>query len=787
MTALNNLNTARNQFDAGTSTSAVLGFQGWASEAGLAVPSSASIQQPNGRHRATDNVSRQASGASSASSPPLFSSGTGPHYSPLEPMSKISPLVVAQNLLPGKRYIGPVIADEEAEPIDEDLLKAKMAADFLEFKMDVRIRMIQQFHAKASAIEIELVKQLDSDGSRENRLRTMQEHEQNMMSLRESKEIERKRLCDEERDRRLQEHKFFKQVAAHKADQARWNTTASSSKTPVNKPTVQNGWTTQSAPKLASQKENLSTGSQPTTAPKPDHPSILKKSNSAHFRDPILPGFDEAAFLRTQAEAASLAKGKQPLPTAFDLPKRPSALKKAEDISSQDEPSELVVPPHVVQPSAVPKGKKGKKGPVVIQQTKTVTFNEEPEIDAEPPPQFFAPSASGTKGVKGAKVSLSSKPSKSVMIEEEPDEDADPSFSVWSTKVPRNTTSASASAKKAKVAVVSEVAEADPSPPAPPAFGWGSTASRGSAAAKKGKAPIVPLEPAEDSFPSWGAKSGVRGSASTKKTKVVVTEEPDEEAGPSPLFTPTWGVRPKTTASSSKQAKKITPELEPRRSAQPSSKHPWAPTVQDADEEEDEGEDDEEDDDEGGGDEEDEEDEWNEKQAALSMPGGMDAGGEDGVDQWGGSYWGNLSKGQPVAQAVEESAKHMLWTPTADAEESGDEDSGGMDESMEGALWMQYAISGGNIPGFEIDDQQELTPPCSTATRSNADNSHASIWEQGKGKKKSAPVSETSKIEAARIQHASASTGNRTGQWQKTKMENWASRLGQSSGSARHL
>jgi len=124
-----------------------------------------------------------------------------------------------------------------------------------------------------------------------------------------------------------------------------------------------------------------------------------------------------------------------------------------------------------------------------------------------------------------------------------------------------------------------------------------------------------------------------------------------------------------------------------------------------------------------------------------------------------------------------------------EAEESGDEDSGVMGENLESTLWMQYAISGGDIPGFEVNDQQEQAPLSAAATKSNANNSNPSIWEQGKGKgkKKSAAANETYKIEATPLQQASASSGARTGQWQKNKMENWASRLGQSSGSARHL
>lgn len=802
LATLNNLNTGRSQPDAGPSTSAVFGFQSWASEIGLAVPPA--ISQPT-RNRATDNISRQAS--ASAASSPLFSSTTAPHHSP---PPKISPLAVTNNLPPGKRYIGPVIAEEEAEPIDEDLLKAKMAADFLAFKMEVRIQMIQQFHAKASAIEIDLVKQLESNNSsRECRLRTMHEHEENMMSLRESKEMERKKLCDKERDRRLQEHSFRQQVAAQKAiNQTRLNASASSSKIP---PATQTGWTTHSAPKLASQKENLSTGSLPT---KLDPPSILKKSASARSHD-IIPGFDEAAFFKAQAEAASLAKGKQPTATASaSIPTgRPSALKKTESTSSQEELVELVVPaPPPTASSSAAKGKKAKKTPAVTQTSKTVTFNEEPDTDAEPPPVW---------GAKGARASLSSKPSKSVMIEEEPDEDADP-FSAWNAKNARATTpaSASASSKKGKAAAIIEEVLDEPSP-VPSAFGWGSAAAATTtkkgkapivsaepveepfqtwtAPAKKGKAPIVSAEPTEEPFQTWTApaKKGKSpiisaepvedpfqtwtaptwGSASTKKPKVTVTEEVDEEAGPSLA----WGAGLKSASSASKQAKKVVPQPEPPRSVQSSfSKTAWVQDVGEEEEEEEEGE---------------EEEGWDQIQPSSAT----DTTGEEG-DAWGAAYWGNLTNGQPVSQVADESAQHMRWTPSMDAEESGDEDSGDMEESMGSALWMQYAISGGDVPGFEAqapDPQEHVHAHAHVPVKTTPAPSHkkttndptTSIWEQGKGKKKIAPANETIKVETTRAQQASASSSARTAQWPKAKMEmeNWASRLGQSSGSARHL
>ncbi|KAG1850289.1 hypothetical protein C8R48DRAFT_727787 [Suillus tomentosus] len=774
LATLSNLSTGRPPADTSSNASTALGFQGWASEAGLA-PQGAS--QSTNRNRATDNISRQPSAASS----PLFSSQTAPNNSPPQPSSKISPLTANHTLVPGKRYIGPVIAEEEAEPIDEELLKAKMAADFLEYKMEVRIQMIQQFHAKASAIEIELARQLESSNStssKESRLLTLHEHEENMMSLRESKELERKKLCDKERDRRLQEHRFLQQVAAQKAiNQTRLNASASSSKIP---PASQPGWTTHSAPKLASQKENLSTGSLPT---KPDPPSILKKSASARSYD-IIPGFDEAAFVKAQAEAASLAKGKQPASTL----NRPSVLKKTESASSHDEPVEPVVP-SPPPTTHTTKGKKGKKTSVDAPQPKTVTFNEVPDADAEPPP---------AKGAKGARSPLF------VMIEEEVDEDADPMFSMWNPKSARATTPAPA--KKGKVAVVAQEAAVEPAPPVASAPVWGSAAvgKKGKAPVApaestaepyqtwtapgkkgKGKAPIIPAEPMEDPFQTWNAP---KSSISTKKTKVTVTEELDEDADPAATA---WGVGLKGASAA---AKKVVPQPEARRGAQSFSK---SALVQDVDEEEDEEEEEEDED----------EEEWDQIRPASAIPGGLDTG-EAESDAWGSSYWDNLANGQPVSQTstesashwssfakahstADESAQHMVWTPSKEAEEeSGDEDLG---ESMENALWMQYAISGGEIPGFEGPDPQEnahahapvkSTSAAAVSHKKITNEPTTSIWEQGKGKKKSAPA-----IETRAAQQVPTSSSARTAQWPKAKMEmeNWASRLGQSSGSARHL
>jgi hypothetical protein len=234
-----------------------------------------------------------------------------------------------------------------------------------------------------------------------------------------------------------------------------------------------------------------------------------------------------------------------------------------------------------------------------------------------------------------------------------------------------------------------------------------------------------------------------------------------------------WGIGLKGALSAGKQTKKVASQPEARRGAQSSSKFAL---VQDVDEEEEE---------------EEEEEGWDQIRPASAIPGGLDTTDEAAGDAWGSSYWANLAKGQPISQAPDESAQHMLWTPSMEAEESGDEDLG---ESMESALWMQYAISGGEIAGFEAPGPQENVhahahaPVKSTPAASHKKTTNdptTSIWEQGKGKKKSAPVTET-KIETTR---ASVSSSARTAQWPtaKMEMENWASRLGQSSGSARHL
>ncbi|KAG1831072.1 hypothetical protein EV424DRAFT_1373789 [Suillus variegatus] len=661
LATLSNLSTGRPPADTSSNTSTALGFQGWASEAGLA-PQGAS--QPTNRNRATDNISRQPSAASS----PLFSSQTAPNNSPPQPSSKISPLTANHTLVPGKRYIGPVIAEEEAEPIDEELLKAKMAADFLEYKMEVRIQMIQQFHAKASAIEIELARQLESSNStssKESRLLTLHEHEENMMSLRESKELERKKLCDKERDRRLQEHRFLQQVAAQKAiNQTRLNASASSSKIP---PASQPGWTTHSAPKLAT---------------------------LASYD--IIPGFDEAAFVKAQAEAASLAKGKQPASTL----NRPSVLKKTESASSHDEPVEPVVP-SPPPTTHTTKGKKGKKTSVDAQQPKTCHFQRSARCRC---------GASSSKGCKRRSEST-----------------------VWQGCSCRSRGGRRANSSCGICSCL----------------GFGGSGE-------------------ERQSPNCACR--IHGGTLSDMDRAG--EERERE---SPNYT--------------------------RRTHGRSF-----PNVERAENGE-EGEEDEEEEE-----EDEDEEEWDQIRPASAIPGVLDTG-EAESDAWGSSYWDNLANGQPVSQTstesasrwssfakahptADESAQHMVWTPSKEAEEeSGDEDLG---ESMESALWMQYAISGGEIPGFEGSDQQEnvqahapvkSTSAAAVSHKKITNEPTTSIWEQGKGKKKSAPAIET-RIETTRAaQQVSTSSSARTAQWPKAKMEmeNWASRLGQSSGSARHL
>ncbi|KAF9239254.1 hypothetical protein BU15DRAFT_74677 [Melanogaster broomeanus] len=171
----------------------VLGFQGWASEAGIATQQTqAQISKPStsvstsqtlsARLRATD-ISRQQSAASNG-----FLS---------TPQNLFATILATES-----------VYQKDTDPMDEELLKSKMAADFQEYKVSLRMQMIYKFHAEAAQIEIKLVETLLTDeGTKESRARAVQEHETSMMLLREQKEEERKMLCAEEREKRREQMK----------------------------------------------------------------------------------------------------------------------------------------------------------------------------------------------------------------------------------------------------------------------------------------------------------------------------------------------------------------------------------------------------------------------------------------------------------------------------------------------------------------------------------------------------------------------------------------------------
>ncbi|KAL0565574.1 hypothetical protein V5O48_016450 [Marasmius crinis-equi] len=101
-----------------------------------------------------------------------------------------------------QRYIGPELVDDDNESVE--------AEQFREFKMNVRLDMIRRFHEEAAEADIQLaitIDQANQSGSvtKEMTARLVDDHEQNMLRLRQRKEKERKELVEQERQRRLAE------------------------------------------------------------------------------------------------------------------------------------------------------------------------------------------------------------------------------------------------------------------------------------------------------------------------------------------------------------------------------------------------------------------------------------------------------------------------------------------------------------------------------------------------------------------------------------------------------
>lgn len=763
------------------------GFQHWASEAGLAPqpsPSLAPKSAPQPRPRATDNLSRQASAMSTVSSPPLFSNQSSPpQSSPPTQMVKSSPLTATDALPLGKRYIGPTILDDD-EALDADLVKSKMAAEYDEFKNSLRIQMIYDFHAEAAEIEIRLVETLLADeGTKESRAKAVQEHELHMMALREQKEEQRKRRCAEERDRRRDELKAYLARIAHRSPHHRDDDPSGSKGAP---PKASNKSVPQKAFSVA-QKENLPvpqlSASSSGQAAKPDPPGILKKSASVLSQ--VEASTNEAIFAEA---AARLAQAKH----AGDGPNvpQPSQVRKRTNstrLPNQDIPQITInfsdPPKSVPLPNPAPassaKGKKGKKGQAAV--SKPITIADEPDVDAEPPPPpslWSAPTPRSAWGMPSASHSNNA----TVSDELDPDTGA----GLFSTFTSSLTSAWAGTAKNAngtsekKSKTVTFTDEPDVEFDAPPLSAWGAKPRNGTVDGKQKKASTVESqkwpEPAPvPSSTSTGKKSVKSSAAPTTnrrfKTAAVSEElEGTEEDGmfmPGPPQTLPQMKGAKTAWGGPAPAKQTKGAASPagfHGTEAPTSKSARVATVLDP-----------------YGD-------WQTATAGAGtsahMPGALDEedvpdeSDDDDDDGWldkeNAEYWNNFIGVEPDKETVEgsaKSAKHVRWTPTGncDSDDEGEGELGEFGNNFAGELWMQYAISGGEIPEL---DASAATPEVVPAQKARQETS---VWEKGKTKKSGGPVSDSGK----------------TPPMQGTpwpKMENWlssASRVGQSSGSAR--
>ena len=801
-------------------------------------------------------MSRQASAASTSSSPPLKASS--PQYSPPNPTTKFSPPINADNLPLGKRYIGPVILEEEPDPVDEELLKSKMADEYQQYKISLRIQMIYQFHAEAADVEIKLFETLLADeGTKESRARAVQEHETSMMRLREQKEEERKRLCAEERERRRQE--IRQHLTQRRSPQIDPGPKVNPPKSLPDKVSAQ-----QRPSKATHQKENVPLP-QPVAASssKLEAPSIIKKSNSTLSQDEVSSNealFANAMAMMTQSKAgppvltpaqaslneslftnaaAMMAQGKagppvltpaqvslneslftnaaamlaaqgQPGSNVKNTLQPPSIMKKSNSARSQEydvpqitvsfaEPSP--VPEPAQTPQTTVKGKKGKKGqPAQLPPTKPVAITEEPamEMDAEPPPpapSLWDAAAVAAKNVWGAaSVSLSTSIAKpDASVEEERDPEPTPMTAPAPSKGSVNTKKPVPAAKKGKKVTIAEEPDVDADPIiSPPQSaktkatkgGWGAVNSKSKVAppvAEESKAEACPLPVT----PARGKKAAEAAPKSAQKPqlKVAISEEPESEFEkiPAPARTnkakSAWGVPAATpSASTSTQAgkKAMQQQAVPRSGGVTSGpKSVRVDTVPDP------------------------EDEWPETGAGGSMmPGALESVGSEEAEEddeegdasaWFNpeniSYWANFMAGQPetetqaAPEVAEQTGKHVRWTPTVGGESDDEDEFGEGDEELATSMWMQYAISGGDIPavGDALEEPQ--------VTASESAQHDASLWEQGRGKKK---LNSTTGDFGNRVQQTTVfDRAALTGQW--PKMESWLSppSRGQNSGSTR--
>ncbi|KAF9226419.1 hypothetical protein BS17DRAFT_548549 [Gyrodon lividus] len=824
-------------------SASMFGFQSWASEAGIAAqqpqvqvskPPSAVMsasQNISARARATDNISRQPSAAANLSSPPLKASS--PQYSPPNLTTRVSPPTTIENLPLGKRYIGPVII-EDPDPMDEELFKSKMAADFQEYKVSLRIQMIYQFHAEAAEIEIKLVEMLlAEEGTKESRARAVQEHETSMMLLREQKEEERKRLCGEERERR-------RETIKHHLAQARSapNREVDPRGTKANPPNPRPDKTT---PQLRGgghtthQKENIPLTQPVASSSKLELPGILKKSistlsqneasaNEAMFANAMAtmaqgkfgaPGLTSAQASSNEAlfaNAAAMLSAQVKLGTnGLNVPQPSSIMKKANSSRSQEHDVPQITVNHVEPPVSAPvpattaKGKKGKRGQPAAQQplqpVNTVTVTEEPDIDAEPPPAI---------SLWGAAAATAKSPWGTVptaFVTEESDTGAVSTTAqapfAWGSVSKKKTIPVG---KKGKSVTITEEADVEADPIVSPPSSSGAMATKATWGSVNGKSKIA-YTVVEESEPepapappvtsAWGKKTKktqtpAKSTSTKQQAKVAfVSEEQESDVGPASLPVPTNkrannttlgapAATPNSSTTGKQTGKKATQQqAEPRRISETStsksvSKSVRVEVVPDP------------------------EDDWAEIAAdGGGMPGALefDASEDAEEDDEGGAsawfdqeninYWANFMAGQSEAQtqavpeATEKNGKHVRWTPTVDDESDEDEECGEADGDSEEDVWLQYAISGGDVPSLDSAPVEPQVTPSDNAQRGTG------IWEQGKGKKK---LNQASGDNGNRAQQASvfdraAFSG---GQW--PKMESWlssTSRVGQSSGSAR--
>ena len=766
-------------------------------------------------------MSRQTSAASNLSSPPLKTSS--PQYSPPVPTTKFSPPINAENLPLGKRYIGPIIMEEEPDPMDEELLKSKMADEYQQYKVGLRIQMIYEFHAKAAEVEIKLFETLLADeGTKESRARAVQEHETSMMRLREQKEEERKKLCAEERERRRQE--IRQHLAQRRFPQNREVDPGPKAHPP--KPLPDKMSVQQRPGKAVHQKENIPLP-QPITASssKLEPPSIMKKSNSTLSQDeasanealfanavammsqgkagatgltPAHASLNEALF---SSAAAILAAQNQPGSSGKSTVQPPSIMKKSNSSRSQGydipqitvslaEPPTPVLEPAQVLPTAA-KGKKGKKVQPAVQlpPAKPVAITEEPEVgrwDAEPPPgsslwdaaTVVAKSAwsvaSGSTSASKVKLNAS--------VEEEREPEPVPTPAPAPSKGNVTTKKPIPAAKKGKVTITEEPdVDADPIVSPPPSLK--PKATKGAWSSVNGKSKVTPpvaeeseaevSSPLPPVTPARGKKAAEAAIKPGPKPhlKVAISEEQESEfeCVPAPARTAKaksgWDVPAATSSASSSTQKKAAQQqrqAEPRLgAATPGFKSVRVNTVPDR------------------------EDEWPETTICDNMMPGALGSEEAEEDEEEGdasaffnpeniSYWANFMAGQSEAetptipQATEQSqqtGKHVRWTPTVNGESEDEDEFGGAE------VWMQYAISGGEVP-----EEPEVVP-------SEIAQHDTSLWEQGRGKKKLNP---TTGDAGSRAQQTSVfDRAALTGQW--PKMESWLSppSRGQNSGSTR--